>query len=496
MKIQPEQRDFSELDFKEIHDIVFPADIRQTDLVTARVRKHSTDDDFQTMRVWKMSPLGIELLPGEPTQFSAGDELDLSLIVGKQTTYFEGLIVALAPLNNDRRILGIRLAKKQEERTSTKSSRRRGSRWICSSQFDPVCMAANPLQFNDFLYFKIRDISKTGLRVVTSLRNKFIVPGMELETQVSFPMTSQVSMTLKVARISLTAEHGKDFLEVGLEFMDISSHQRQVIGQYLVQFSDAESLRAIRQEDFFPTSLTKGVDYQYIKTAQEFKEVLELRHLANRSNKKVAGDTDSTDMADIYDTRSRIIVGRYRGRIVGTARMAFNELGDKMEHEEFVELPLDFPRSEQILECARAATHPDFRGSDLWNTLIQHVAIAAIQANRPWVLLSTTAELCEMYLRIGFTDTKLRYHHPLYPEQEQFVLYVNVAEVVVGRGIGPIYWNVIYKDVAQYLAQANKGNTTPLSSMRTKIYLLLNPFAQLLRYFSTRPRKSKKNTSS
>ena len=205
MKIELKQREFSDLEFKQIHDIVFPADIRESDLVKALVKKSSEDTPFEEIRVWKMSPLGIELIPTDETSYSAGDSVDLKIVVGNQTTSFDGLVVALSPAENERKILGVRLSKRLEDKPRSESTRRRGSRWICSSQFDPVCMAANPMQFNDFLYFKIRDISKSGLRVITSLRNKFIVPGVELETQISFPLTSQISLPLRVTRVNLTA---------------------------------------------------------------------------------------------------------------------------------------------------------------------------------------------------------------------------------------------------------------------------------------------------
>ena len=421
MKIEATQRDFQDDNFEDIHDIIFPADVRATDQISARLRRHGYDADPQEVRVWKLSPLGVELIPADHSDYSKGDSVDLDLTVGGQTTHFEGLVVDLAPRENEKHILGVRFSKK-EDNDLVSEDRRKGSRWICSSQFDPVCIAANPAQFNDFLYLKIRDISKSGVRAVTSLRNKFIVPGMVLNLQISFPMTSQVSLIMTVARLALTAEAGKDYLEVGLEFTKLTMQQREAIGQYLIQFSDAESLRRIRSDGFFPTSLTRGVDYQYIKSKSDFLEVLQLRFNANQSAGKIPDQHTATDMADIYDTRGRIIVGKYRGRIVGTARLTFNELGERMEHEEYVQLPDDFPRREQILECARAATNPEFRGSDLWNTLIQHIAIVAIQANRPWVVLSTTPELLDMYTRIGFTDTDLRYEHALYPGQEQCVL--------------------------------------------------------------------------
>jgi len=486
------QRDFSEQEFQELHDIIFPADIRVTDAVRALVRKTASGQPFQDVRVWRMSPLGVELLPDKVSQFAKGELLDLQLIVGNQSTNFEGLVVAVAPEDNERNVLGVRLSKKHTDTPQRESSRRRGSRWICSSQFDPICMAANPLQFNDFLYFKIRDISKSGIKALTSLRNKFIVPGMELQAQISFPLTSQVSLPLRVARVNLTAEHGKDYLEIGLEFLDLSRHQREVIGQYLIQFSDAQSLRAIRDEGFFPTSLTKGIDYQFAKTADEFKEVLELRLLANRVSEKIPDHYTAEDMADIYDMRSRIVVGRYRGQVVATMRLTFNELGQKLEHEQYLELPPDFPRSEQILEIARAATHPDFRANDLWTTLMQHAAIAAIQAKRPWVLMSTTAELRQMYLRLGCKDTGLRYRHPLYPDKEQIVMHINLRDVVVGQSVGPIYWNVVWKSVGTYLAQLDSTIAADLTSARVRFYSLLSPLAQLLRYFSSRPRKQRR----
>ena len=486
MKIEAKQRDFTDVNFQEIHDIIFPADVRETDLISAKLRRRGSRSEYMPYRVWKLSPLGIELLPREEDNFSKGEIVDLELTVGRQTSKFEGLVVDVAPKDDRHRTLGVRFSAKKTEPVG-ETDRRSGSRWICSSQFDPVCIAANPAQFNDFLYFKIRDISGSGIRAITSLRNKFIVPGMELTLQISFPITSQISVPMKVARIAVTTEGGKDFLDVGLTFGELSRQQREVIGQYLVQFSDADSLKRIRQEGFFPLSLTRGVDYQYIKSEDEFWEVLELRLSANREVGKVPDHYTAADMADIYDTRGRILVGKYRGAIVGTARLTFTETGEKLEHEAYVKLPADFPRREQVLECARAATNPDFRGSDLWTTLIQHIAIVAIQAKRYWVILSTTPELVGMYLRLGFRDTGLRYKHQLYPGETQVVLLINVPDVVMGIGVGPIYWNVVWRSVAKYLSD----HRVVKSSTRVKAYSLLAPLAEGVRYFARRPRRSR-----
>ncbi|MFX3657967.1 MAG: PilZ domain-containing protein [bacterium] len=344
MKIEAKQRDFTEpeLDFQEIHDVIFPADVRETDLVSSKIRKRG-EPEYQVFRVWKLSPLGIELLVSGSDVFEKGELVDIELTVGRQSSKFEGMVVGLISKSANRRILGVRFSGRKDEAIAG-VDRRKGSRWLCSSQFDPVCIAPNPAQFNDFLYFQIRDISGSGIRATTSLRNKFIVPGMELELQISFPVTSQISTTMRVVRVTITTDGGKDLLEVGLAFTTLSMRQREVIGQYLVQFSDAESLERIRKEGFFPLSLTKGIDYQYIKSADDFSQVLELRLRANREVGKVPDHYTAADMADLYDNRGRIIVGKFRGIVVGTVRLTFPEVGEPLEHEEYLKLPDGFPR--------------------------------------------------------------------------------------------------------------------------------------------------------
>ena len=482
-------RDFTDTNYKELHDIVFPADVRKTDQINARIRASGTETDYEPVRVWKLSPLGIEIINEPSFDHRKSDKVDLQLVVGNQTTTFEGLIVDLVEGTGHPPIIGIRFSKKQIDQTPHQN-RRRGTRWNCSNQFFPVGIAPSPVQFNDFLYFSVRDVSRTGLRVLTSLRNKFIVPGMNLDLQVSLPMTSQIFLQTRIARVGLTAENGKDYLEVGLEFVSLSDTNREVIGQYLIQFTDAESLNEIREQGFYPTSLSKGIDYYFIKSEAEFREVLELRLAANRRAGKIPDSYTADSMADIYDSRARIIVGKYRGSIVGTIRLSFTELGERLEHEKYVQLPEGFPRRDQILECARAATSPDFRKSDLWNSLIQHVAIAALQAKRSCVLMSTTAELVPTYIRIGFKDTGLRYVHPLYPEQEQIVMTIELSEVIMGIGVGPIYWNLVWRDVSKYIIESSVIDPTRLNSIRLTMYKLFSPVSVAFMILSNRPKKS------
>jgi hypothetical protein len=470
-----------------VHGIITPEAIRENDPITARIRLPSTPW-LNPLRVWSLSPLGIEVFPAGLNGIRNGEIVEVEVTFGRQSINYKGFIVrpSETQLTSDRaNLIGVRFT--QKDNPSLSGIERRGaSRWICSKEYDPVAIAANPMKFNDFLYFRVKDISKTGIRAATSLRNKFILPGMQLELQVSLPMTSTITMRAKVERLSLISDDGDPMLEVGFSFGQLGIQQRRAIGQYLIQFAENATLESIKGDGFFPASLTKSVDYSYIRSDEEYLEVLDLRLRANKAVGKVPPDYGPDDMADIYDTRSRIIVGKFRGKIIGTIRVTFCEENQRLEHELYTPLPEDFPRGHSVLECSRAATDPMYRGSDLWTTLLQHVAILALIARREWTLISTTGELVNMYVRIGFKDSGITYVHPTYPGVTQHILLINVIDAVNGIGVGPIYWNVIWKDVARFVSDQGRLTT----GTKVKIYSLFSPIAGMLRALIKRPRRN------
>jgi Acetyltransferase (GNAT) domain len=477
--IEPSKlRDFAELSYKEVHDIIFPADVRETDLVRASIYLRGSSKPESAARVWKLSPLGIEFLLEEGETFSKGTSLDVSLQVGRQLSRFEGIVVDCSEQLRGKLLLVVRLYGRRSENLRT-GDRRDSTRWICSSQFHPVAVAPNPLVFNDFIYFSIRDISSKGVRALTSLRNKYVVPGMSLELQVSFPMTGHALLRAKVVRTALTSDAGKDYLELGMELSELGKGDRETIGQYLVQFSSAETYSEIKKAGFTPVSLAKGIDYSFIRSSIDFEEVLKLRLLANKAVGKIPDEYSATSMADAFDSRCRILAAKFKGKVVGTIRLGFVDQDETMEIEKYVKLPPSFPRRDQIVECSRAATHPDFRRADLWYSLVQHAAISALQAKRQFGVICTTRELIIMYRRLGFQETGIVFKMPLYPDVEQHLLIVDIPGVISGVNVGPFAWAVVWQKVSEYLRNQPLFSSDLLSNTRLRIYSIISPFARL-----------------
>jgi hypothetical protein len=485
------QRARYDLDFKEIHDLIYPADGRPSDRILARLRKRDlTRPQYTSCRVWKLSPLGIELVYPQDASFKKGDPIDVEVTVAGERSYFEGLIVDLVQENEAIKLIGIRLSKRSVQ-LDQEDDRRRSPRWLCSEDFFPSAVAPGKMGMNDSMRFQIRDISKEGLQLTCSLRNKFLLPGMSLTLAATFPEVGELILRTKIVRVDITSDGGKDQLVVGTEFLYLSRRDRSVLAQYLIQFSNVESLQELRSNGFEPHSVSRGVDFYFLKSEEDYRQVLELRLLAHRSEGTIRNTgVDLADMGDINDARARILIGKYRDRVVVTGRVRFNDLGTPLEHEAHVELPKDFPRRDQIQEVSRLCTHPDFRRSDLLTSFFHFICSSSLSEDRPWYLMGSWEQMVPFYRKIGFRETNLSHGEKMW-NQDQKVLLGNAVDAMLGRTTHPIYWNLIWRQVSDYTIKNRLIIPTKMDKVRLVALRALAPIAQLLFWHRRKPRKKK-----
>lgn len=478
-------REIHDLDFKAIHSEIRPTDIRIHDRILARIRKRAeAGAEYVSIQVWKLSPLGVELVQSEEAkEFRKGDPVDLEITLAGQRTSFEGLIVDLVQENESISLIGIRLARRKLA-GSRQDDRRSAVRWICSDEFFPTCMAPTPGKFDDFIYFRIRDISNDGLQLVCSLRNKFLISGMRIGLTAVFPMGSVVSIQVEIIRIAITSVGGRDRLVVGTKYVGLTQHARQEIGQYLIQFSNVETLAELRAAGMAPMSVALGVDFYNLKNESDYLEVLELRQKAHLLDGNINSEVSVLDMGDINDARSRIVVGKYKGAAIATARIRYNDLSEPLEHEEFVEWPKTLPRRDQIIEISRVATHPDFRKNDLLAALFRFICHNVMQPDRPWLVISCLDNMVPFYEKVGMSGTGLRHTEPLWEDDRTLnIMIVNTSEMVLGRNVNPFFWNMIWKDLAQLMIEQGMVTPTGLDRVRLGLYRAIGPLANLVLMF-------------
>jgi hypothetical protein len=188
-------------------------------------------------------------------------------------------------------------------------------------------------------------------------------------------------------------------------------------------------------------------------------------------------------------------MGVYRGKVIASTRLIYNEVDHTMEHEQFVKFPLDFPRKDEICEITRVCTHPDFRGSDILMGLFRFVAVTVIQSGRKYILGCATDELLTLYKKIGFNITDLTYNHKQLNDIRHTIFIGDVARGLSGIGVNPLVWNVVWADVAQYISDMSLVEYDSMANIRMGLMRLLRPLSLFLHARSNKPKPIRKSKS-
>jgi predicted GNAT family N-acyltransferase len=476
MSLVKKQPDYPALD---LHGSILPEETRPGEPIRGNIyfKDASGKRVGVPVRIWKLSPLGVEIVRDEQLgPVVEGTSVDLELSIGLAQSSLNGLVVASRHHEKGHELIGIRLCARENENWDG-GDRRENRRWSCSPEFGPTGVTANPGRFNDFIFFKVLDISSSGMLFFTSLRNKFLVPGMRLEVSLSMPMVGLIQTTVEIINVRINTVNEKEGLSVGVKFHNISKQVRRALAQYVFQFGPPGSIADLKKSGLELERGNNAVEFKYVRTESEYQQVLELRKLAYGSAGKLSSEES---VSDIYDSRSRIVIGVYRGRVVASTRLIYNELDDKMEHEEFVQFPEDFPRKDEICEITRVCTHPDFRGSDILMGLFRYVAITVIQSHRKYILGCATEELLPLYRRLGFKAIGMSYKHAALNNIEHHIILGDVAAGLSGKGVNPIAWNIVWGDVVDYATNRDLLEFDPLSDIRVGFYRLFKPLSRLL----------------
>ena len=431
---------------------------------------------FKQCTVIGNSPLGIRLLlpAAESGGYCVGAcvEVKAALSDGLSSIY-RGVVASASMHTSQSRELGVRITQRTGPRISH-LERRREVRWLCSDEFLPTGIAANPSRSNDFLLFQILDISRRGMRLLTSLRNNFIVRGMRLDVIVSFPMVAQISLRLHVQNVSFVSRNEKEYLSIGAQIETLQPREAGVVGQYMAQFGDVDSLREFKDAGFAQSPLRRSLDFSVVRTERDYREVLNLRYLAYLADGKIPSSSTVNDVSDIHDSRARILICKYRGKAIATARLAFHELGDITEHEEFIAWPSAFPRRDDAVEVTRACTHPDYRGVGLFFALLRHIVTSSVQAGRTWVITSSTEDLVPLYKFVGMKEAGVAFNHPELNNLKHVMLTGSIPDALSGRSVGPVAWSQVWKDALSYVPPHQIDNGT-ISKVRLAFYRACAP---------------------
>lgn len=470
-----------------VHHAALPANVYRGEDLKAVLTDRDSGEKAE-VRIWRLSPFGLEVVDDTSRFLFKGRAYDIALSHRGETITEHACVVEDHLEASD----GMKLAAFRFFREVPRATESRGvERWQCDEEYAPTVYGANPLRFNDRFFGRLIDLSKAGFLMRTSLRNKHIVPGMTLSLEAMFPVSGQASVKAKVTDVRTSVD--TDDLLVHAKLIDPSPAFVTVAGDYLMHFGrsggNAPTWQQLRDAGFALTISAKNIDFSFVQTEAEYHEVLELRRMAYDVIVPHL-NLNATDWADAFDGRARILIGRYRGRIVASLRLVFHDDDDTLEAASLLSLPEGLPKNSQLVECGRACTHPDYRGADLLLSLFRYVVLTCLEVQRPTVLLNCNQNIYNIYRNIG--GRKVAEFTHSHDGQQHYLLIIDLARVINGQGVTPLQWSVFIGDIFDSVRKMYPGPSTLLGRLKLQVYRWLHPLMSMLA--RRKPRRARRDS--
>ena len=469
--------------YDPIHGMIEPENIYRGENIHADI---NLGEEIIRCSLWRISPYGAEILlnADQLSKVNEQSRIDVTIHYANSKVNYKGLRIAQYKEEEGHYILGIRWHIEPESNLRLLNSsvdRRKNTRWLCPEEFLPTGTFANNLRFNDFIYYRVLNISKTGFRLITSLRNKFIIPGLEFETTITFPMFGQHHSSVRVMDVR-TVQHGSgDYLSVGVKYSHENLERSRLISQYLLQFHPNLDIEQLKLENMLPKMFNDTIEYTYLKTKNEFQEVVNLREKAYTAKGKFDSSSGKS-LTDVFDARSRIVIAKHKGKVVGSVRVIFHDFNDSLELEQFIKLPERMPRKDEMVEVSRFCIDPAYQDGDVIFGIMKQLFLVMAQAKRRWIVsFSDEAMFKSFYRRFGAERIDNEFTHSDLNNAKQIPFLFDINAVLNGAKVGPIVWNVLVSDIYGFMYTNGYFKYDIIAGLRIQFYRLFYPLARVFK---------------
>ncbi len=271
----------------------------------------------------------------------------------------------------------------------------------------------DPLSIGTTLFFRVKDISISGLRLVTTKINRHLTPGLQLnDFDLSFPGFLSLKANVKIVNARATDET----LEFGCLFVEPSKNLNIVIQKNLIANLDANEVdlsHLIKNQKNYRGQIRMAL----ISGDAEYQEILKLRWRAYRNEGKILDDSAWQEMKDHYDTRSLIYAVQIGKTVVATFRLVFANKNEDHPFEKYFE----FDKIEKfktcyrsdLVEISRLAIDPIFQGSDILVTIIRNMVVELmVKVKVKFPVCLATRDLAKYYMAFGAIAITAEVAHP------------------------------------------------------------------------------------
>lgn len=358
--------------------------------------------------------IGIALTTTDGLEFELGDYVEIQH-TGRNTTGLRKRAIVKhvtegtfggRPLVR----LGLSFRVDGMEGTGTRE-RRKAERHPVPEIMPAIATAESPLFFREWMHFQVREMSAHGMSLTTSIRNKGLLEGMELDFALTLPIIGTAAGRGRVTTVRRVGREAS--FRVGVAWIAPSGDLLKAVSEYLLLGNKDLSPAALRRDGFKVGSVERAVTYDYASKPSDYREVLALRLRAHQAEGRLTGQT-LEDMVSSFDAHSRHITCRFGERVVGYVRVIYVD-SDPAKSQYVSYGKHEVPAwlwKEGFVEAGAGATDPDFQRAGLFLPLMQHAVRVALQSGYRYMLGACADDLLDMYKQMGFEVVESRVVSP------------------------------------------------------------------------------------
>ncbi|MBY0315032.1 MAG: GNAT family N-acetyltransferase [Bdellovibrionales bacterium] len=238
----------------------------------------------------------------------------------------------------------------------------------------------------------------------------------------------------------------------------------------------------IRKLGFNISKVSNGFRFRFVKTQNEYEEVLKLRFKAYLYAGKVDASKSYIDMVAPLDDKSRILVCYHGTRVVASVSISFpSSEQDILDTERAFPngYPSPIPSKKTVVEIARLCTDPEYRRTDLLNRVFEYTYKATICGDREYIITSTDKKLWALYKKLGFKKTGMKYLHPYLSGIEHDIIIGRRGQPDFAEHISPLAWNYLWRDMNDFMTKRGFITLSLLQRVRINIYKFIGKLLRI-----------------
>ena len=324
----------------------------------------------------------------------------------------------------------------------------------CPPFFRPIGFCASPFFLNEVIHFQIQAIRAQGLVALTSRRNQGLFPGMVVTLTLTIPNVGEFGTNVRI--LAVTAQANAMHTEVEMSLIQPDPELQAALGEFVLSFAKGVTIRMLQEQGFFLDTIYRAIRITTPANSDDWQAIGQLRLRAYQSVGKLTDRNDPLEALDAYDRYARQIIARIGDRIVGAARVVFcgSELARSEHHALGVPIP-DAVVAAGFVEFSRFCTDPEFRGGDIFVSLMRQATLVTLKAKIPNIVANCNPDLFAIYRKIGFRYAGEQF--TAFGRSDCRLIIGDVRRTVLyGRSSEPVLWNQTVLPVTKFAALDNQ----------------------------------------